>query len=170
MLRVDKGRMGHREAYWPLDQRRGECEAWAKRKKRPPMDGAEDVWLVHVGQAAAGELYTDNEGQRRRMDQHRWASRRRRAEWALERIGDEEVSSGLGGEGVRWRRGGNLRRLGIDEQLLHDRLRLTRTGLRPLHLGVVVEAGGDARVVVGVGHVGPEQELVELGKGRDTRG
>ena len=28
----------------------------------------------HVGQAAAGELYTDNEGRRRRMDQHRWAT------------------------------------------------------------------------------------------------
>ena len=27
MLQVDKGRMGHREAYWPMDQRRGECEA-----------------------------------------------------------------------------------------------------------------------------------------------
>ena len=47
---------------------------------------------------------------------------------------------------------------------------LTYSGWRPLHLGVVVEAGGDARVVVGVGHVGPELELVELGKGRDTRG
>ena len=47
---------------------------------------------------------------------------------------------------------------------------LTRTGWRPLHLGFVAEAGGDVRVVVGVGHVGPEQELVELGKGRDTRG
>jgi len=44
------------------------------------------------------------------------------------------------------------------------------TEWRPLYLGVVVEAGGDVRVVVWVGHVGPEQELVELGRRRDTRG
>ena len=44
------------------------------------------------------------------------------------------------------------------------------TWVRPLHLGVVVEAGGDVRVIVGVGHVGPEQELVDLGRGKDARG
>ena len=47
---------------------------------------------------------------------------------------------------------------------------LTWRGLRPLHLGVVVEAGGDVRVIVGVGHVGPEQELVDIGRGRGARG
>ena len=41
------------------------------------------------------------------------------------------MSSGLGGEGVRWRRGGNLRRLGTDEQLLHDRLRWLGLSARP---------------------------------------
>ena len=31
-------------------------------------------------------------------------------------------------------------------------------------------AGGDVRVIVGVGHVGPEQELVDRGRGKDARG
>ena len=38
---------------------------------------------------------------------------------------------------------------------------------RPLHLGVVVEAGGNVRVVVGVGHVGPEQERSTCGSARE---
>ena len=54
MLRVDKGRMGHREAYWPLDQRRGECETWAKRKKRPQQLQK----IRRIGQCDQAELKT----------------------------------------------------------------------------------------------------------------
>ena len=49
-------------------------------------------------------------------------------------------------------------------------LSVVNTRNEPMALGVVVEAGGDVRVIVGVGHVGPELELVGLGKGKDARG
>ena len=39
---------------------------------------------------------------------------------------------------------------------------LGRARRRSLHPGVFVEAGGNVRVVVGFGHVGPEQERVDL--------
>ena len=44
---------------------------------------------------------------------------------------------------------------------------LRRARRRSLHPGVVVEAGGNVRVVVGVGHVGPEQERSTCGNVRD---
>ena len=76
---------------------------------------------MHVGHAAVGAG----------LGRRQWAARRTRAERALERLGDEEVSGGLGGEGVRWRKGGCLRRLGVDERLLHDRLRWLGLSARP---------------------------------------
>ena len=41
--------MGHREAYWPMDKRAGESRDWARRRRKPGKDTAEDVWLVSVG-------------------------------------------------------------------------------------------------------------------------
>ena len=107
MMRVPAGRMGHREAYWPMDRRKGEHRDWAWRKRRPGSDAAEDVWLVCVGgkSLVKGKAAGPSYHQARRM-----------AEAALEKVGAEQVSGGLADTDIVWRKGGVARRLGRDEQ------------------------------------------------------
>jgi hypothetical protein len=114
MMKVPEGRMGHREAYWPMDRRRGEHKDWAGRKRRPANPEAEEVWLVAVG----GPVTISGE---REGGQYRKA--RRAAEVALEQLGMEQVAGGLRGITMKWKTQGTARILGCDEEHLWQAFR-----------------------------------------------
>ena len=89
MLEVPDGRMGHREAWWPIDKYFNEAKDWAWKLRVPASSAKEAVWLVRLGrgkwiqEAAAGE-------------------QRQRAIRELEELGVQYVAGGLAGIQLRW--------------------------------------------------------------------
>ena len=89
MLEVPDGKMGHREAWWPLDKYFGEARDWAWKMRGPASSEKESVWLVRLGgaswprEAHAGEA-------------------RQPAIRELERLGTYYVAGGLAGLELQW--------------------------------------------------------------------
>jgi len=55
MLKVPDGRMGHREAWWPLDKFVDNANDWADQRRELPNPRKEAVWLVRLGHGQWGQ-------------------------------------------------------------------------------------------------------------------
>ena len=93
MLEVPDGRMGHREAWWPLDKFNFNADDWADQRRGPASAKKEAVWLVRLGGGARGGVW-DGEATERQA--------RRPALQQLEDLGTYYVAGGLAGTMLHW--------------------------------------------------------------------
>ena len=89
MLKVPDGRMGHREAWWPLDKFVDNANDWADQRRELPNPRKEAVWLVRLGHGQWGQ-------------EAKVGSDRQLALEQLEDLGTRYVAGGLKGLQLRW--------------------------------------------------------------------